>query len=674
MLNESKCEFSKESVKFVGHIISKSGIQPSQDKLEAVRKFRTPESPEEVRSFLGYATYLCRFIPNLATKSEPLRELIKQGQKFSWKTEHEECFSSMKNLILSSQHLQFFDKRANTTIIADASPVGLGAVLLQDGKDKKMENIIMYASKSLSQAEKRYCQTEREGLAVVWAIERFHYFVFGSHFTIITDHKALTFLFKPSSKPSARIERWVLRLQGYDFDVVYKSGKENIADPFSRLSAVDKDPESFDEEADHYVCAIVETDTKAVTVEQIREENAKDGEFKAIQMGLKTGVWSNEISRWKMIQDELCLEKDLLVRGNRLFIPKIFREKILEAAHEGHPGRNKMINRLRDKVWWPNMTKNAEDKLNACFPCALVAKPDFPTPLKMRKLPDRPWKDLATDFTDATDFGKKLLVVVDYYTRYVEIKIQSSECAAETIESFQQIFPLFGYPETITCDNGPPFSSKEFKTYCDSYAIRIFHTIPEWPQANGLVERQNRGIKKNLQISKQQNPKEWKKRLLVDYLTMYRSTAQDTTGVSPFEMMFGRKMRNKIPALTVKSSFDASEVGERDKIVKGLRKEREDESRGAKESKVELGDKVLLKNTDKSKLTTNFGKEIYTVVSKNHADCVIQSEREGVERRRHVQVLKKVPEGIGMQIKFMLKGKGSNHNKFCFNFNFHYSI
>lgn len=206
----------------------------------------------------------------------------------------------------------------------------------------------------------------KEALAIVWAVERFHHLLAGCSFTILTDHKPLVCIFKPESKPCARIERWVLRLQPYEFTVVYRKGKENIADPLSRLSAVDDQPETFDEDSEHYVNAVMESNAvKAVSLERIREENERDLEFESLRKAVVEGSWAPETTKWKALVGEFSVEKGILCRSNRIFIPKSLRAEVLKAAHEGHPGTEKMIKRLREKVWWPALTTDTTNQAKA---------------------------------------------------------------------------------------------------------------------------------------------------------------------------------------------------------------------------------------------------------------------------------------------------------------------
>ena len=642
-LNSGKLELRKSSVKFVGHKVSADGVEPTFDKLDAIQKFRAPNSPEELRSFLGLVSYLGCFIKNLATKAAPLRKLIVEGKtSFEWLTDHERCFQDLKDSITTEMKLSFFDAKKDTRVIVDASPVGLGAILAQRSKEGK-ESIVMFASKTLSGPERRYCQTEKEALAIVWAVERFSHFLTGSSFTVVSDHKPLTYIFQPSSKPCARIERWVLRLQPFEFTVVYEKGKTNVADPLSRMSAVDENPDSFDEESEHYIRWVSDEKVpKAVTLTEIKTSSENDEEYRLLITGIEEGKWGESVAKWKAYAGELSLYQNLLLRSDRLYIPETLRERVLVAAHEGHPGREKMTKRLREKVWWPSLSADVERLHKECHWCSMVSAPNPPPPMKRRELPDGQWRDLAVDFTSASSFGKELLVIVDYYSRYVDVKIQSGLSATETVKSLHHTFAILGFPRSMTCDNGQPFSSSEFKDFCDTFGIKIFHSPPFWPQANGLVEKQNTGIKKRLQISKAAGTN-WQDDLLLDYLTMYRSSPQDTTGKTPFELMFGRQMRDKLPTLLkpVSSEMD-KQVRERDNRLKEKGKEVADKKRRARESDIAVGDKVLLKNLPGIKLTPNFGKDTFTVKSVDKGDCTIVSDSEGFERRRNITALKKI--------------------------------
>lgn len=414
-LNEKKCIYGIQEVDFLGHRLSAKGVRPSIDKVNTVKGFREPTTAEEVRSFLGLVNFVGKFIPNLASIDYPLRQLTRKEETFVWGKEQKAAFEELKRQITSDKVLGYYDVTDRTRVVADASPVGLGAVLIQYDKNNE-GRIIMYVSKSLSSVERRYAQTEKEALALVWAVERIHYYLFGREFELISDHKPLEIIFGPRSKPCARIERWVLRLQSYKYKIIYKSGKSNIADPLSRLLSDSSEETSFDENAEHYIDWIVSNaEPKALKINEIQEEAAEDKTIQAVKNALQSNKWNDEITiPFKAFAVELCFSGNILLRGTKIVIPEKLRTRILELAHEGHPGMSKMKQRLRSKVWWPKIDQQTETFVKHCRGCILVAAPSNPEPMKRTKLPSEPWQHLAMDLCGPLPSGHNLLVVVDY--------------------------------------------------------------------------------------------------------------------------------------------------------------------------------------------------------------------------------------------------------------------
>lgn len=233
-LNWEKCLFRVKELEFLGHSLSETGIMPARSKIETILSFREPQSEAEVRSFLGLANYLNKFVPMLSTLDEPLRRLLHKDSKFEWTKEQAKAFSAIKEAMGKIDNLGFYRVEDRTAVITDASPNGLGAILIQFDESEK-HRVISFASKALTDTEHRYCQTEKEALGIVWGVERFQYYLLGKQFDIFTDCKVLSFLFSKRSRPCARIERWVLRLQAFDYRIIFMSGKDNVADALSRL-------------------------------------------------------------------------------------------------------------------------------------------------------------------------------------------------------------------------------------------------------------------------------------------------------------------------------------------------------------------------------------------------------------------------------------------------------
>lgn len=180
-LNWDKCVFRVSQLEFLGHKISPNGISPSDIKIQAVVSFREPRNEGELRSFLGLANYMNKFIPNLATIDEPLRRLLVKDVKFDWSSEQANAFNQIKRAMGNVDKLGFYRVEDRTAVISDASPVALGALLVQFDQNG-IHRVVSFASKSLTETERRYCQTEKEALGIVWSVERFRYYLLGKRF------------------------------------------------------------------------------------------------------------------------------------------------------------------------------------------------------------------------------------------------------------------------------------------------------------------------------------------------------------------------------------------------------------------------------------------------------------------------------------------------------------
>lgn len=238
-LNDKKCRYDQSKIDFLGMTLSGEGFKPSPDKIEAIRNCQTPTNTENLRSFMGLVTHLSNYIRDLATIAEPLRNLIRKNTKWIWGSSESKAFDEVRRRICDDITDQaFYDVNLPTKLYTDASGVGLGAVMVQVQPDCT-DRVVAYASKSLTETEKRYPQFQRESLAVVWAIERFSHFLLGKHFSLYTDNKGSEYLFgnkeRSSTRAISRAEGWALRLSMYSFDVMAVKGTDNIADALSRL-------------------------------------------------------------------------------------------------------------------------------------------------------------------------------------------------------------------------------------------------------------------------------------------------------------------------------------------------------------------------------------------------------------------------------------------------------
>ena len=235
-LNRSKCEFGVKQITILGHVVSEKGIEPDVAKTDAIKATPPPSNVSDLRSFLGTCGYVSKFIPSYANIVEPLRKLTCKGQKWTWEKEQAKAFKALKEALSDAPVLACFSLNAPTYVITDASPVGLGAILLQDQVNGERKPIACI-SRSLTSTEQRYSQIEHEALGCVWAVERLHNYLFGIKFTLLTHNKPLPSMFDPYSSKVLPpcIQRLAWRLHQYSFRIQHIAGNTNTADSLSRL-------------------------------------------------------------------------------------------------------------------------------------------------------------------------------------------------------------------------------------------------------------------------------------------------------------------------------------------------------------------------------------------------------------------------------------------------------
>ncbi|GFN86959.1 retrovirus-related pol polyprotein from transposon opus [Plakobranchus ocellatus] len=268
----------KPSIEFLGHIFSAEGFKPCPSKLQEICEMPTPTCTSEVRSLLGMMNFCgAHFIPDYATLTYELRRLTQKNTAFKWTEKHDEALGILKSKLKNHITLCYFNPNKDTQVYVDASPVKISAILTQTDEEKPQ--IVQIASRSLTETEQRYSQTEREALAVTWACEHFHIYLFGApRFTVYTDHKPLVSLFgSPKIQLPARIERWVMRTQAYNMAINYKPGKENPPDYMSRHPNKSTKPSSREQKiAEEYVNHLAyKSIPKAMTLENIRVRNTQ---------------------------------------------------------------------------------------------------------------------------------------------------------------------------------------------------------------------------------------------------------------------------------------------------------------------------------------------------------------------------------------------------------------
>ena len=238
-LKKGKCVFMEPQVTYLGHRVSKEGIQPMEDKVEAITNAPPPRNVSELKSYLGMINYYQKFLTNLSSVLAPLHSLLNSKTHWHWGKDQQQAFEQSKSFLKSSRLLVHYDDKKELILACDASENGLGAVLSHKMEDGS-EHPISFASRTLTKAETNYSNLEREALAVIFGVKKFHQYLYGRQFIPETDHKPLESLFNEKkatpAMAAARIQRWALTLAAYNYTIKYKPGIEHgNADALSRL-------------------------------------------------------------------------------------------------------------------------------------------------------------------------------------------------------------------------------------------------------------------------------------------------------------------------------------------------------------------------------------------------------------------------------------------------------
>ncbi len=543
-----KCEFSKNRIKFLGQVIEASGVSADPDKVSAVKAMPAPSNVSEVRRFLGMTNHLGKFLPHLAERTRPLRDLLRKSSMWAWGPQQQQAFDNIKAELTTPPGLALYDPKAETLVSADSSSYGMGAVLLQRKTDTDWKPVA-YASRALSNTEQRYAQIEKEALASTWACERFAEFLIGKSFLIETDHKPLIPLLGSKSLDvlPPRIQRLRMRLMRFVYTISHVAGKDiATADVLSRAPVSHTAEGLQEEEINLYVDSIVAN--LPATEKRLREIQRHQDDDPTLQHLKKFCVegWPDKFSINKVFQPYLpfsvvlTIQDGLLLYGSRIVIPASLRADILSKLHEGHLGITKCRERAKHSVWWPGLSRELTNMIEKCDVCSRE-RVNFKETMMPTEFPPRPWSTVGADLFHIDN--KQYLVIVDYYYRYFEVAKLTSTTSGDVIDHFKSIFARHGIPEVVRSDNGPQFASEIFRQFAQDWGFSHVTSSPHFPQSNGEAERAVRTVKSLLK--KSSDP----------YLALmaYRA-APPANRYSPTELLMGRKIRTPVPVIPSKLS------------------------------------------------------------------------------------------------------------------------
>ncbi|UYV78371.1 K02A2.6-like [Cordylochernes scorpioides] len=482
-LNRDKCKFQLQEVQFLGHIVTTEGIKIDPEKVRAIGEIKSPSNKQELQRLLGMVQYLSRFIPNLAEKTKNMRLLLKKDTPWLWDESLDRDLLEIKTLLRTAPTLKFFNPNGNLTLSVDASSYALGAVLLQNGKP------IAYASSALNSTQQNYAQIEKEALAIKFGCDKFHQLIYGKTVDVETDHRPLETIFKkPLSKAPPRLQRIFLQIQQYDLRIKYKKGKELLtADLLSRDCSYEDTylEENFE--------VLMTTPTNKSSYEELQALTKEDQELQELKNLILYG-WPNYKSavpesckKYWPYRDELSTNEDLIFKGSRVFIPLKWKAKILKLIHEGHQGTNSCLRRARDSIYWHGMSQDIINTVENCRTCQANQRNKTKEPMIIKEIPSLPWEIVAADIFSIK--GKNYLLITDNYSGFIDFKEMKTMNSAETIESLKKWFSVHGIPRLLETDNGPNFTSRDFKDFQKKWLFDHQTSSPLYPKSNGLAER-----------------------------------------------------------------------------------------------------------------------------------------------------------------------------------------
>ncbi|GJW77779.1 reverse transcriptase domain-containing protein [Tanacetum coccineum] len=528
----SKCEFWLKEVQFLGHVVNRDGIHVDPSKVESVKNWKTPESPTEIRSFLGLAGYYRRFIENFSKIAKPLTLLTQKNKAYVWGDKQEEAFQILKEKLCNAPVLALPDGPDDFVVYCDASKQGFGCVLMQQGK------VIAYASRQLKIHENNYTTHDLELGAVVFALKIWRHYLYGTKSVIYTDHKSLQYIFD-QKELNMRQRRWIELLSDYECEIKYHPGKANVvADALSRK-------------------------------ERLKPRRVRAMSI-TIHSGLKTKILEAQSEASKDLKAPAewlrGLERHFEQRADgeiyffdRIWIPSIgdVRKLIMDEAHTSrysvHPGADKMYYDLRDLYWWPGMKRDIAEYVSRCLTCSKI-KAEHQKPsglLQQPEIPEWKWEKLAMDFITKLPKSSSgydtIWVIVDRLTKSAHFLPIREDYKTEKLAKIyvNEIVARHGVPVSIISDRDGRFTSHLWQALQEALGTRLDMSTAYHPQTDGQSERTIQTLEDMLRACVMDFGGSWDTHLpLIEF--SYNNSYHTSIKCAPFEALYGRKCRSPV--------------------------------------------------------------------------------------------------------------------------------
>lgn len=586
-----KCDFFKQQVRYLGHVISNEGVSTDPSKIEAVALWKRPGHLSELRSFLGFASYYRRFVEGFAKLAAPLHKLVATlaGTKTrrgsgkpldeAWTPQCEESFEALRAKLVSAPVLAYADFSKPFILETDASYSGLGAVLSQE-TDSGIRPVA-FASRGLRPTERNmtnYSSMKLELLALKWAMtEKFREYLLGHKCTVFTDNNPLSYL--QSAKLGAMEHRWAAQLAVFDFNIKYRSGRSNgNADALSRQYLTSSELARTALPGSSVPLALQRVERPPIatlslvsalpgrSLSEIRALQESDPSLSQILVFWRRGVQPTPVERRHLSKHAVVLLRqwDRLIERDgalyrrlsrpdggeetlQLLLPSALRAQTLEQLHQGHghQGIERTTELVRQRCYWPGMSTDIKQWVQQCERCQ-VAKDSAPIPHSYmgHLLASQPNEVLAIDFTilEPTRSGvENVLVITDVFSKYtVAVPTRDQRATTVALALTNEWFYKFGVPSRIHSDQGRCFESALLHQLCHLYGVEKSRTTPYHPAGNGQCERFNRTLHNLLRTLPLPRKQDWAS-CLPQVLYSYNTTPHQSTGESPFFLMFGRE-------------------------------------------------------------------------------------------------------------------------------------
>jgi len=514
--NLEKCVFCTDHVTFLGFVVSSKGIHMDEEKVRAIKDWPPPKNVSEVRSFHGLASFYRRFVKDFSTIAAPLNEIVKKNVVFKWGEKQEQAFAALKEKLTKAPILALPNFSKSFEIECDASNVGIGAVLMQEGHP------IAYFSEKLKGASLNYSTYDKELYALFRALQTWQHYLLPKEFVIHSDHESLKHL-KGQGKLNKRHAKWVEFLEQFPYVIKHKKGKANVvADALSRRYAL-----------------LSTLETKVFGLEHIKSLYESDTDFSSKFFACEHAAINGYFRH-----------NGYLFKEKRLCVPKCsIRTLLLKEAHEGglmgHFGVVKTLELLQEHFYWPHMKIDVQKLCERCIVCKKAKSKVLPhglyTPLPA---PEFPWVDISMDFVlglPRTKNGKdSIFVVVDRFSKMAHFiackKVDDASHVADLF--FKEIVRIHGVPRSIVSDRDTKFLSHFWRTLWGKIGTKLLFSTTCHPQTDGQTEVVNRTLSTLLRSVLTRNLRMWEE-CLPHVEFAYNRVVHSTTKMSPFEVVYG---------------------------------------------------------------------------------------------------------------------------------------